>query len=168
MTENEQKQGQMSDKELEVLLQVYGGQRSEARGKKTTIFNLFSLTAAGLLTIIAGLVAAAATTTGIGLAPKVIVGVGVLLIWLLVLRFTQQQRAGVDEAMQIMRKIEKHLGLFESGRYIPGTSVYPPEYCAPPLRGRLGLAPGDQKGMKLLLFIAVAIWLLIFFAKPCP
>jgi hypothetical protein len=164
MTENEQKQGQMSDKELEVLLQVYGGQRSEARGKKTTIFNLFSLTAAGLLTIIAGLVAAAA---GIGLGAKVVVGLGVLIMLLLVLRFTQQQRDGVEEARQIMINIEEHLGLFESGRYLRDKSVYPPEYRESP-RGRFGLAPGDKRGMELLGFIAAAIWVVIIVTELWP
>ena len=64
------------DQKVTVLLQVYQGQRDESLAKRQTIFNIFSLAMAGLITLVAGILAIGRMDIG----SKVVVGFAVAIV----------------------------------------------------------------------------------------
>jgi len=140
----------------ELLLAVYEGQRAESLQHRQTIFNSFSLSMAGLLAIAAGVVAPGHLSCEL----KVIIAVVVLFVVISITYFICTQRAKSEEAMKIMRELEKHFRLFDKGTIIEGKQILPDKYKQSPH----GVPVADLVHIFSLAGVCVGIWFLLLFS----
>jgi len=116
----------LNDRKIDILLSVRQSQHEEAMGHTSAICSAFSLSVAGLLAMMAGVVAANSmpnTWFRLLLALAVAVAVCFIVCYML------DQRRKSDEARIIQSCIETELELCTEGRYLSGKSVLPPECC---------------------------------------
>jgi FtsH-binding integral membrane protein len=123
---------------LDVLLAVYQSQRQEALQHRQNMFNAFSLTVAGFMVILAGVV----STSSLSCVLRWVVGLAVVVICLVVILFIRQQRRKTREGMSILLPIERELRLFERGEYLQDRSVLPSDFSTLP-GTTMGLSHGD-------------------------
>ncbi len=108
----------------ETLRSVRQSLHEESLGHRNSIFNVFSLTLAGLMTVLAGILALGHMQTSL----KWSIVVAITLVWVAAVSFMHQQRRKSDYAMRIMRRIETQLELDKVGAYIPGMRVFPEDF----------------------------------------
>jgi hypothetical protein len=144
--------------DAELLLSVYQGMRSESLQHRSSILTSYGLAIAGLLAIGAG-----------GLAPgklpmnmKWLIAFIIVAVCISIWVFIKRQRAESEKAMAVMRQIEDHYRLFETGKYLVKKSVLPEEWCRWPSMP-LGLTYGDWIHVGSLVLIGVGILLLLGF-----
>ncbi|MFC2004812.1 hypothetical protein ACFLUY_01165 [Chloroflexota bacterium] len=140
----------MSDENLRL---VYQSQIEKTKGHHNSIFNAFSLSIAGLLVLLAGIV-----NVGFMLfCNKWIIGFTVSIIGLVVLVFIIQQRREIEKARIIMRPIERKLRLYDEGAYIPETRILPRQF-----EGKFPiLTKGDWLLVIPIVLLVIAIAILL-------
>lgn len=140
------------EQDQEVLLAVYEGQRAESLQHRQSLFNAYSLSLAGLMAIAAGVLAVSDLMVGL----RVVIAAVVVVVCVSMFLLIHKQRAESEKAMQIMRRIESYLQLFESGALIPGESVLPPGFANPPVL-KCGLTEGDWLQAGALILVSIGI-----------
>ncbi|MGA2300223.1 MAG: hypothetical protein ABSG77_05965 [Candidatus Acidiferrum sp.] len=145
----------------ELLLAVYDGQRAEAAQHRQSIFNAFTFSMAGLLAIAAGVVAPGHLDTKL----KCTIWLVTVILWFSTSIFIRNQRGESDKAMEVMRKIERHLKLFESGVLIPGVAVLPQDFAQASSRW-LKMSKADRFHVAWLAALTIGLWLVLL-SLPC-
>ncbi len=139
----------------EILLHFHQSQHEEALQHRQSILNSFSLSTAGLLALLGGAIAAGYMS----LALKCVVGGAAFIVYWLIGLFIGAQRRKTEEAMHIMRTIEKQLRAYDVGTYVPDEPLLPERFKNPQTICLGLLSRGDilQVVTLLLLFAAIAV-----------
>lgn len=147
--------------DVEILLAVYQGMRSESLQHRLSISTSYGLAIAGLLAIGAG----ALTQEGLPLDLKVALTAVLMSVCIPIFVYIRQQRKESDKSMQVMRKIEEHYDLFEFAKYINRDSVLPEEWRDPPSIRWVGLTRGDMNHVGSLGLVALVL-IVVFWMSP--
>jgi hypothetical protein len=141
---------------IDVLIAVYEGQRSESLQHRQSMLNAFSLSLTGLLALAAGVLAA----PNLDIKLRCLLAFVVFVVCVTMTRLIQKQRIESEKGMSIMRKIEAHLRLFTKGGVIPNETILPPSF-AKSMRLTCGLNGADWLQAGTLLIVGVGIVFLL-------
>lgn len=139
--------------DIDILLSVVQGQRQESIQHRQTILNLFSLSIAGLMVILGGVISANKLSCEL----IWIIGIGIGTICICIPLFICQQRKESDKGMEVMRTIEKHLKLYKENSFIPGKSILPGSFA----NEKRGLTTADYFQTFTIIFLGLIIILAI-------
>jgi len=142
----------------DTLLAVYEGQRAESLQHRQSIFNAFSVSLAGLLAIAVGVAAQDHLEPPL----KWTIAIAVFIVWVSIFIFIRSQRAESEKAMDVMRKIESNLKLFEEDAFISKDTVLPPDLAVSPTL-ILGMKKADRFLVGSLAFVTIGVWFLLYF-----
>jgi len=119
--------------------------------RRTARIGTITMVGAGVL--LAGMLAFGMTSHSFRRGERLVcaIGVGVFVASLL-LQITREASRHA-RAKQGLIRIERAMGLFDVGRYLPGESLYPPEWTTPPPRERATVPSYLFLGMLALLFV---------------
>lgn len=152
---------ELNSEQRQTLRFIHQAQRDESLGHRKSIFNAFSLSMAGLLVVLAGVVSADAMLPIL----KGVISFAVVVVGIMICSFIWQQRQESEKGMKIMRQIERQLGLYDVGRYISGQEVLPTELQGP-TNMKLGITKGDWFQVIPLVLLALSI-IVVVILLPC-
>lgn len=139
----------------EILLAVYESQRQESLTHRQSIFNTFQFSLLGLMAILAGIVAPGKLSCNL----KIAITVSILLLTTASVFFIRRQRNESEKAMNLMRNIERKLGLYETGRYLE-EELLPIDYQESHV-GIWGLSRSDWLSVGSIVLIALSIVIVV-------
>ncbi len=127
----------------EKLRFAYESLHRSALGSGQGIYNAFSLSMAGLLVLLGGVIASENITLNL----KITIGIAVPLIGILICCFMRLQRNGVVKCVNKMREIEKKLNI---------DTVLPEDYSRP-IRTHRGFTKADWTQIIALAVLVITI-----------
>jgi hypothetical protein len=143
--------GESESQKQEMLRFVHQSLHETSLQHRQSIFNIFSLSIAGLMVVLGGVISINKMSYNL----KCVIGVEVTIACFILLVFMWQQRSKSEKAMKIMRKIEIQLRLCEGNVYLPNEPVFTEEFCKP--KTWLGLTYGDWLQVLIIVSLGLAI-----------
>ena len=149
--------------DLDVLLHVHDAWRQESMGHRQSIFNTFSLSMVGFLAVLAGVLAPGALPGTL----KVLVSIAVVVAALFMTAFIIHQRRQSEVAMNVVRRIEEILGMYERDRFIPAQALLPEPFSRSHASW-IGLSPADWLQILAISLLATGITIIVIISPTPP
>jgi hypothetical protein len=110
-----------NDKQVDILLAMHSAQKAESLQHRQNFFNAFAAWAAILLATLGAIVTLDAQINDQWMIGVVVTVLTALVIWLM-----WRQRRFAARGLNVAKRIEARLGLYEDGRYLPpGKELFP-------------------------------------------
>ena len=145
--------------QLETLRFIHQSQREESLDHRKTIHSAFGFSIAGLAATLAGIIAANDIAPG----RKWVILLAIVGLCASNIAFMAQQRQESEAGLEIVRRIERRLGLYESGTYFDGESVLPYSFQQSKI-DEYGFNPGDRLQVACLLIVSCLIAVVLYFS----
>jgi hypothetical protein len=143
----------MEDRIVDILKYVHESQKAESLQHRQNLFNAFAWWTTVLLAFVGAITA---LDDPLNDTAKVIIGIAISILSVFVIAFVWRQRAFAGEGLEIAQNIEKYLGLFEEGRYLPNQVVLPEHFAKPPKK-----LPTISDWIQIIIILAltVLVWI---------